>query len=242
MNGRESIRRQRRHPKSIAGVRPSATAFTLIELLVVIAIIAILAAILFPVFAKTREKGRQTACLSNTRQIGSALSLYVQDNEETTPSSFTFGRWWTLLNKTAWPPPFARDLLQPYVKNENVWYCPSIDPEQPLWPADPKVGTFEDNQTSYFWNYYCQEKGRGPKGEYLAGIALADVPYPADQPVWWDIPYWGSNPVHFHGVNAVFIDGHSKWARIDDPSSNSGADDYYGQHSCDGFEVNQKRK
>jgi prepilin-type N-terminal cleavage/methylation domain-containing protein len=59
--------------------------FTLIELLVVIAIIAILAAILFPVFAQAREKARQTTCVSNLKQIGTAFMMYVQDYDETYP-------------------------------------------------------------------------------------------------------------------------------------------------------------
>ncbi|MEI6518610.1 MAG: prepilin-type N-terminal cleavage/methylation domain-containing protein, partial [bacterium] len=66
--------------------------FTLIELLVVIAIIAILAAILFPVFARAREKARQTTCMSNQRQIIMSLSIYAQDHEETYPSASTIWR------------------------------------------------------------------------------------------------------------------------------------------------------
>jgi prepilin-type N-terminal cleavage/methylation domain-containing protein len=64
--------------------------FTLIELLVVIAIIAILAAILFPVFARAREKARQTTCTSNQRQIAASVQMFAQDHDETLPLSATF--------------------------------------------------------------------------------------------------------------------------------------------------------
>src|SRR5436305_5829833 len=70
-------------------MRKQNRAFTLIELLVVIAIIAILAAILFPVFAQAREKARSISCLSNTKQLGLAVMMYVQDYDETFPLAFS---------------------------------------------------------------------------------------------------------------------------------------------------------
>ena len=101
-----------------AGVSPSCKcqAFTLIELLVVIAIISILAAILFPVFARARENARRTSCLSNLKQMGIATMMYTQDYDEHYPLTFIY--WGSVL---AWWP----DLLQPYLKNRQVFICPS---------------------------------------------------------------------------------------------------------------------
>jgi len=95
------------------------TGFTLIELLVVIAIIAILAAILFPVFAKVREKARQTACTSNLKQIGLAIMQYTQDNDETYP----MGTW---ANPNGSLPHITWQVaVQPYIKNGTAGHAGS---------------------------------------------------------------------------------------------------------------------
>jgi len=100
------------------------SAFTLIELLVVIAIIAILAAILFPVFAQARAKARATACLSNCRQTGMALAMYVQDYDETIPTidKTPFIGYDGKTSKQVYNNWTA--LLYPYVKNWQMFLCP----------------------------------------------------------------------------------------------------------------------
>ena len=95
--------------------------FTLIELLVVIAIIAILAAILFPVFAQAREKARQASCLSNLKNIGTAVMLYTDDYNQTYP----IARYGGMTGAYAYPKCFWTGTLFPYVKDFKVFYCPS---------------------------------------------------------------------------------------------------------------------
>jgi prepilin-type N-terminal cleavage/methylation domain-containing protein/prepilin-type processing-associated H-X9-DG protein len=102
--------------------------FTLIELLVVIAIIAILAAILFPVFAQAREKARQASCLSNSKQVALAVTMYVQDYDETFP--FGIPNW-------DWPVQTWQSNVQPYIKNLQIWLCPSDSVVRPAWSGPP---------------------------------------------------------------------------------------------------------
>ncbi len=119
--------------------------FTLIELLVVIAIIAILAAILFPVFAQAREQARSTACLSNLKQLGVAVSMYRSDWDSRGPFS-------------GWPPSFSGAFnvhspnsvyeqdwqvsIQPYLKNALVLHCPS------------DKTPYDERPVSYLYNPY----------------------------------------------------------------------------------------
>ena len=139
------------------------TAFTLIELLVVIAIIAILAAILFPVFAQAREKARQTACLSNTKQLGTAVAMYVQDYDETLP----MGGWGS--NALDYPQPDRWfEAVYPYVKNLGVYVCPSETRTfdgSPLRTFVPKMqasGIGPENNGGYAAsrNLFLWEQGR----------------------------------------------------------------------------------
>jgi prepilin-type N-terminal cleavage/methylation domain-containing protein/prepilin-type processing-associated H-X9-DG protein len=159
---------------------PSRTAsgFTLIELLVVIAIIAILAAILFPVFAQAREKARQTACLSNTKQIALGIQMYAQDYDETLPvagvNSQCRGRWqWQIFS---------------YVKNEQVFTCPNI-PDN-AWRATTQANTCGGppvglNQFGgYGWSNALATTIANPADPNSAnispGYALSQIAKPAD--------------------------------------------------------------
>lgn len=109
--------------------------FTLIELLVVIAIIAILAAILFPVFAKARERAQMTSCLSNTKQIGLALMTYCEDNADAIPYNCYTAE---ARRNRLWP-----HLLMPYAKSAAIFGCPSrVQKPTAAYPGYVKSGDF----------------------------------------------------------------------------------------------------
>ncbi|MHB8996304.1 MAG: DUF1559 family PulG-like putative transporter [Armatimonadota bacterium] len=182
--------------------------FTLIELLVVIAIIAILAAILFPVFAKAREKARQSSCLSNIKQISLGMLQYAQDYDEVMLRATT--KWGAGTNdyySWMW-------VLQPYIKNTQIMTCPSA--------------------TASGWNganNTTQNTGYGLLISIAGSYALGSLKTPASTVMLADAgtlsngnPYylcdWSVDqsdnavpptPRHNEGANFGFCDGHAKW-------------------------------
>lgn len=140
-------------------------AFTLIELLLVIGIISILAAMLFPVFLKVQGRARQTACASNLRQIGIAITLYAQDNDDFFPYGVDPEDKYTEAWKDAgegeyWPQikqyPLLNDVLQSYTGSRQIWHCPSdsgfnaVDAH--LYNLNPQPDMYSVYGMSYFYN------------------------------------------------------------------------------------------
>jgi prepilin-type N-terminal cleavage/methylation domain-containing protein/prepilin-type processing-associated H-X9-DG protein len=157
----------------------SRRAFTLIELLVVIAIIAILAAILFPVFAQAREKARQTGCASNLKQLGMALTMYVQDYDEVFPNRrfepFGTAAGFEDYDQNSW-----RSVIQPYVKNTQILECGS-NPDRDTKSWDPEF------RISYAANFTSvgaaapTDLGSGLFGQHRAsGVAIAMIDRPSE--------------------------------------------------------------
>ncbi|MES2459721.1 MAG: DUF1559 domain-containing protein [Armatimonadota bacterium] len=153
--------------------------FTLIELLVVIAIIAILAAILFPVFAQAREKARQSACLSNQKQLGLATMQYAQDYDETMPILYYV--------KNSPSSVHWMDLIYPYIKSEEVFSCPSRkgDPNDPddwgkyIWTGNAGGIAAAGGKRNYHYGNYAINGTYGANSAYIPGGSLADITHPS---------------------------------------------------------------
>ncbi len=170
--------------------------FTLIELLVVIAIIAILAAILFPVFAQARGKARQISCLSNTKQMSLSVMMYLQDYDEMLPG-YRFSKAGSKQNPfagdinlgaSAKDAIFINQLLNPYIKNDGVWRCPSaISSWVNIDPGGVK-DAFQSygGQNSYAVSNYTFRSNNG--------IALAAIVEPADTVGMVDGTYYNALP------------------------------------------------
>ncbi len=183
-------------------------AFTLIELLVVIAIIAILAAILFPVFAKAREKARQSSCASNHKQIALAFLQYAQDYDECFPGSASggtalgyVGAWAYTTDSVTWD--MTKGGLAPYVKNVQLFICPS----------DPVGRT---KLVSYEMNWSCAWKSQGYFTEPARIVLTGDVTMDDGAFGWQDATPPGDIGVALHnnGINYSYVDGHVKWCGL----------------------------
>ncbi len=188
--------------------RPCRRGFTLIELLVVIAIIAILAAILFPVFSRARAKARQTACLSNIKQISLALMMYSDDYDETYPTvdHITGYDWWMP--------------LQPYVKSAELFRCPAYK----AGPTDPATDYLLNGLFAHgSYNSIFEETSR------QIAIAVRDPawletgyhPWPDDYSSWDDLTTYSefvtaiAREIHNGGSNYGFADGYAKFTKWD---------------------------
>ncbi len=178
--------------------------FTLIELLVVIAIIAILAAILFPVFAKAREKARQTACLSNMKQIALAVIMYATDYDERYPHPYYQN---TSITPDIGPPCNQRSqvsayrmpsMIQPYVRNAGLFVCPSWSTTKtcranfpqptcqwsyaglmgsPMHTASPAQAS---GDPCLYCGRLCNPAGNQGLFDIYTGAKLSEVPAPAN--------------------------------------------------------------
>ena len=207
--------------------------FTLIELLVVIAIISILASILFPVFARARESARRASCMSNLKQMGLGMMMYVQDYDETFPKEYaTIGG-----TNRFWP-----DVINPYTKTYQIFFCPSAlatnswqeggygsnrnifvrgaDPVISLPAVESAANTYlimDFGTTSFTAGLVT---GLPAHAQYLPGIGETRNLSTAECPrLLTGGPYWERyigdcmRGRHFLGVNTVFADGHVKWLK-----------------------------
>jgi prepilin-type N-terminal cleavage/methylation domain-containing protein/prepilin-type processing-associated H-X9-DG protein len=241
--------------------------FTLIELLVVIAILSIVAALLFPVFAEVRGKARQAVCLSNLKQIGNALQMYLQDYDDHMPNCCHYGRaaaWSntalteicsqagityrtptnTFFDPEQSPPRYIQELLHPYTKSVQIWFCPSVSKDARYYGGP----TYGYNGTTYEWNWWADPtttpnpySNRQPIE--VSGLPSARIPRPAEAPAVIELPYYQGlsepcvsqldKPAHAKGLNVLYADGHAKFAPFANrPTPGAFGRAGFGNHPC----------
>lgn len=203
----------------MSGQVRSQRAFTLIELLVVIAIVAILAAIMYPVFARAREKARAARCLSNLRQIGMAIQLYADDYDGRVPYGVdpvdrhcpyiwnAFPHWQAQIPAM----PYYFDILQPHCRSPELFRCPSDSGFDDLEIASAHLPThpssYEKWDTSYFYRTELA----------FRRLRLSGLSWPSDTHVLADgVGHWhGGRRLRQGRYNVLYADGHTKSATFD---------------------------
>jgi len=218
---------------------PSKRAFTLIELLVVIAIIAILAAILFPVFARARENARRASCMSNLKQIGLGMMMYVQDYDERYPMNFQRITSTSPIIQTDSTMPGMKyqsnygsdsstnhhyvtwmDEIYPYVKSLQVFDCPSQSEHiyASYGFSDAIAGWRSAYNNGITSNGVAMSMAAVNRPSQV--ILLLDyysyygvIANPWNAKTWADptYKYYGQIAPHLDGGNICFADGHVKW-------------------------------
>lgn len=202
-------------------------AFTLIELLVVVAIIAILAAILFPIFNAAKQASKKTACLSNARQIGMGLQLYVSDfddwmpmanyPEESVPpyTQFAFHAG-AGVGEVCWA-----DLVLPYTKSTEIFKCPVDDSGNPTNDGQLVQG----KPLCYALNYYFYRLPGGISNFALTGGSLSEVITPSSKIFIAETASNSSREIvrpdrylgferHQGGGVYIMADTHAKWHKM----------------------------
>ncbi len=183
--------------------------FTLIELLVVIAIIAILAAILFPVFARAREKARQSSCLSNMKQLALGQLMYVQDYDERSV------RWSGFWDSDEYDPPrfqFWYEYIMPYINNYQILICPSAG-DRALDPGNSPSNSYKCTYAvSNGWPQKLLADCELPAGQVMMCETQSNNYYRYRLEPNSDYPIDArARSMHNNGSNIAFVDGHSKW-------------------------------
>lgn len=204
--------------------------FTLIELLIVIAIVSVLAALLFPVFASARTAGRRTACISNLRQLGTAVAMYTQDYDHRYPAGFdsasgSYDGLTRLEQEQAFTLPtlpVLHDILNPYIKSAAVWRCPSdtgvettifTNRNREFVRVSATPTAFEALGTSYVYRLRFGLESV----PYPAGCGIEAVHYPPAESLllmelrgWDDAGAEKFDDINTTKVNVCFNDGHVK--------------------------------
>jgi prepilin-type processing-associated H-X9-DG protein len=207
------------------------------------------------------------------KQIGGALNMYVQDYDERLPNCCSWARAGQPLTQLPAcqqegitkatptdmylgpvqnPPRYVQELLYPYVKNAQIWFCPSVGRDR-HWLDLPDYPTYAYNGTTYWWHWYTGwPRWAGDKGTMMiSGLGIAAIPRPAEASVLVETPFsvpvkapcteLDVRPAHAKGLNVLYADTHAKFSKFSGRvSSMSGVngncmENWWSEHNWEGY-------